>query len=90
MSLSENERNELERLRKSYKRRKTLGDAGNRAFGLAFLVWGIPWVAQLFGISLLDSSFWRNSYYVSIPVGYVLGLLSSYYGPFKKKKEVKK
>ncbi len=80
MSLSEDERRELERLRRSHRRHRA-SDALDMSFwrGVGFMC--------LFG--------WVIPYFISSGVIYVvgslvcifLGILSNYYGPFKHKKE---
>lgn len=88
MSLSEDERTELEWLRKYYKQNETRKkDSGTFSWALtkgtilAFLFAGI---APSF---VLNTLVWGRIQILGMFVCIAVGILSSYYGPFKEKKE---
>ncbi len=82
MGLSEDERKELEKLRAEKKATERFKEAVLVRGLLSSLAFG--WVISHFAP---DTLFWRSVMVVGSIVCMGLGILSSYYGPFKKKKE---
>lgn len=91
MNLSEDERKELEWLRKYYRRSQSKKEArGN--FEEALFVRGLfsgivsNWIIQYI---TPDTVLGRSVRMFGALVCFAVGFLSTYFGPFKKKKEVK-
>lgn len=84
VSLSEDERKELEQLRADKKAKEIWREAILTRGLLSSLTFG--WTVSHF---TPDNPFWRIITVVGSIVCMGLGILSSYYGPFKEKKEVK-
>lgn len=84
MSLSAGERRELERFRAKRKSDAKLSWAVTKGTILAFV---FAWIPNAF---MLDTLVWNRIQMFGIFGCFIVGILSSYYGPFKKKKEEKR
>jgi len=89
VSLSEDEHKELERLRKQYKKRMARDEAKDKWAWALSKGFGVAIVSSAFIQRFRpDTVFWRIFHVFGVLICFAVGILSSYYGPFKEKKEV--